>query len=157
MSIRFSITVILACLTVASCASAPRQGYEGPPLADNDTALIKIRNAETVVETSTVDTLAMGSVSRSRFVTMHVSNVNYMDLRPANQVRVVPGDHCITLQVQEPPVGAPFRDWILCLTVVAGRTYEVRFNVPVSQPLRIWLADVESGEMVSRGVRGPAS
>ena len=131
------LAITVTGLVLASCASAPRQGYEGSPLPDSETALIQTTAQQ----------------GRSQITIAAVDDQDYT----AFQVRVLPGDRCVTIQVSQylaPDADgvsrlSERRDAILCFEAVAGKTYEAGVTYPVSEPGRIWLVDLETGETVA--------
>ncbi len=75
------LAVTVTGLVLASCTSVPRQGYEGPPLPDTETALIQTTTQQ----------------GRAQITIAAVDDQDYT----AYQVRVLPGDRCVTLQVSQ--------------------------------------------------------
>ncbi len=131
------LAVTVTGLVLASCANVPRQGYEGPPLPDTETALVQTRAQH----------------GRAQITIAAVDDQDY----DAFRVRVLPGDRCVTIQVSQylaPDSDGVSRlsertDAILCFEAIAGRTYEARFSYPTDQPRRFWLVDLETGETVA--------
>ncbi len=131
------LAVTVTGLVLASCANVPLQGYEGPPLPDTETTLIQTEHQRGYL----LVTVAV------------VDDQNYT----AYQVRVLPGDRCVTLQVSQslPPDSdgtsriSERSDAILCFEAIAGRTYEARFSYPTDQSRLFWLVDLETGETVA--------
>ncbi len=118
MSIRFSITVILACLTVASCASVPLQGYEGSDRPDEETALVRAVPADNA------------SLRAIQILAIQTPGVRL----PASgsDVRLLPGDTCLEVRAQTITQDSSTGD--LCFTADSGRTYELRVFTTVRTP-----------------------
>ncbi len=131
------LAVTVTGLVLASCANVPRQGYEGPPLPDTETALVQTRAQQ----------------GRAQITIAAVDDQDY----DAFRVRVLPGDRCVTIQVsqyQAPDSDGVSRlsertDAILCFEAIAGRTYEAGVSDSAEHLRRSWLVDLETGETVA--------
>jgi hypothetical protein len=140
VSIRVTITVILACLIVAACA--PFQAYDGRPLPNDETALISIAVME-----------AAGWHS-------NLTAVDDRELRYTTRVRVLPGRRCIMLEAQRTSdfdAGGPSRRFesVLCFDAAADRSYEVRVSTQRPQQdivVRVGIVDLGTGDAVADGV-----
>ena len=144
MKIRPIFTACVLSLMVAACSSF--QAYDGPPRPDNETALI---------ETTSVAVDAQVSASNVAPARSFFTSVDDTSLPNLGRVRVLPGSRCITLRlVYTPTTGETTTarlNSILCFDAIAGRAYQVRVRIPVGQPVRTWLVDLETGETVTEG------
>ncbi len=143
MKIRTTFTAIVICLAVASCTSF--QAYDGPPRPDSETALVQTTRITVDAQTGAQD-VAPG---RSFF-----TSVDSLDVPNLADIRVLPGDRCVTLRlVYTPTVGTTTArlNSILCFDAIAGREYEARVRIPSNRPVRTWLVDLETGDTVADG------
>ena len=138
-------TGITVSFVLVACAAV--QGYEGPALPDDETALIA---------TSTRGDRD-GWDYRSYFTAIDVDT----PLENVANVRVLPGRRCVTLRlIREGARGASPRGRTgstgssLCFEAIAGRTYETRVDRS-RRPIPTWLVDLETGETVAEGTFGP--
>ncbi len=140
MSIRFTITVILAGLTVAACA--PFQAYDGPPLPDNETALISAAD--------------INSAGWNSILTV----VDDRKLPYTTRVRVLPGRRCMMLEAQRSSGINNARsasrrfESALCFDATADRSYAARVRIQRPQQdavERVWIVDLGTGDVVADG------
>lgn len=110
-----SLTAMMACLALASCASAPPQLYEGPALPDIQTALI---GAPRAPNDRTAARIRILSADNARGDPIRVTS---------RSIRVRPRGVCIEARATTSTLDSMESE--LCFNAYAGNNYEVRASV----------------------------
>ena len=109
------VAATLSCLASASCATGSLQVYEGPPLPDNQTALIAAPRAP---NDRTAANIRILSADNARGEAVRVTS---------RSIRVVPRGVCIQARARTSTLDTMVSE--LCFNAYAGIRYEVRASV----------------------------
>ena len=115
MRLTTCIAALVVCLALASCASAPLQVYEGPPLPDSQTALI---GAPRPPNDRTAARIRILSADNARGGSVQVTS---------RSIRVRPRGVCIEARATTSTLDSMESE--LCFNAYAGNHYEVRASV----------------------------
>ena len=109
------LSVVAATLALAACANAPLQGYDGPVLPDDETALVSVQR-------NSGDRMA-ATVRITSFETVLDEPVPVS----ATSIRLRPGETCLGIRARTSTLHTFSRE--MCFEAYAGTRYEVHAQV----------------------------